>query len=194
MTLKQLAQSISFILGQYMLLPVLILVSLSRTGLSRPQQILFAPLFLFLVVIFPTIVLYIMIKRNVISDWDIRKREERHKIFPAFMIGTGLATLVSYYFASALFFHLCLILLIVVFVTIAITSFWKISLHMVLNTSVFLVVNFLFNWKLPYLYFLIPVVGWARHYDKHHSLAQICAGIALSTLIILSGLRFFGYV
>jgi len=194
MTLKQIAKSISFILGPYVLLPTLIVSSLFKTGLTQPQQIFLMPLFFFLVIILPTGVLYMLIRTKKISDWDVRKREERYKIFTVFMASTLLATIVSYYEAAPLFFHICLISWAVVFATSMITLLWKISAHAVLNTSVFLIVNFLFEWKLPFLYLLIPVVSWARYYHKHHSLLQICAGIAISSLIILSGLYLFGYI
>ena len=194
MTLEKLAKYISFIQGPYILLPILIILSLFKTGLTQSRQFVLMPLFLFLIVIFPTIVLYLMIKRKVISDWDVRKREERYKILPVFLGSMIFATASSYYLATLLFFHISVISLTVVFVAVAITYFWKISLHAILNTSFFLIVNFLFYWKLPYLYFLIPVVGWARYYHKHHSLLQISAGIALSVLIVLSGLHLLGYI
>lgn len=193
MSRENLARYISFILGPQVWFPVLLILFTFYTGLTRQQIFLLFPLLIFFQVIVPFTVLYWFIRTKRVADWDIRKREERYKILPIFILSTFVAVVMAYYLSNSLFFNLYMILWITALVGVAITYKWKISLHMILNTAAVILVNFLFDWKLPVLYFLIPLIAWARYTNKHHTLWQIIAGIIVSASIVVVMLQFFGY-
>src|SRR5258708_411972 len=81
-----------------------------------------------------------------------------------------------YFYGNKLLFDLNLITILILVVVGVITRFWKISFHASLITGTVILTNFLFNWSLPFLYLLIPVVLWARFVLKHHNLNQLLAG------------------
>lgn len=194
MTTQKFAQVLSFFLGPQVWFPLLLIIFLFKTGLKTNQQLILAPLlFLFLIVI-PFGFLYILVKRKKIGDWDIRNRKERFKILPVFLISTFSILILSKYLGTPLFFHLFMILWIVAFVGSVITFWWKISLHLMLNTAAVIIINFLFGWNLPILYLLIPIIGWARYYHKHHTILQIILGTLVSGMLALTALKYFGYI
>lgn len=194
MNKEKLAHLTSTLLSPLAWFPILIVVFLLKTGISSKQIIiLFPSLFIFLLFI-PLGILYLAIRAKKISDWDIRDRRERNKILPFIMISILVAMVLVYIFGNSLSFHLFLIPWAVALAGIVITKFWKISLHTMLNVTSTILVNFIFNWQLPFLYFLILLIGWARYYHKHHSLLQIIIGAIVSGLITIGMLTYFGYL
>jgi len=191
---EQIARVLSFILGPQIWFPVLILLFLFKTGLTQQQIFILFPIVLFFQILLPFGVLFWFVKTKRISDWDIRIRKERYKILPIFIVSNFIALILIYYFGTPLFFHLYLIFWLVALLGVLITFFWKISLHVMLNTSATIIVNLLFMWSLPFFYLLIPIVGWARYYQKHHTISQILGGVVLSCIVTITLLYFFGYI
>lgn len=194
MGIKNLTKIISFVLGPLVLLPLLILLLLLKTGLSSFQQLLLLPILVVFQLIIPFCYFFLLIKLKKISDWNVRKREERHIILLVFLLSTGVTALISYFLATPLFFHLFLIFFIDAVIGTTITFFWKISLHLGLVVTFVVVTNFLFGWQLPFLYFFILPIGWARYYDNHHTVSQIVLGAFLNWATVFSLLSFFGYL
>ncbi|MDO8658634.1 MAG: hypothetical protein Q7K55_07860 [Candidatus Levybacteria bacterium] len=188
------AKLISIVLGPQVWFPLLIVLFLFKTDLSQKQQLILTPLLLTFFIIIPFGVLYILIKIGNVEDWDIRRRQERYKILSIFIVSTLINMAFVYLFGTKLSFHLSLILWLVSLVGTSVTFFWKISLHVILNTAAIIMINFLFDWKLPILYIFIPIVAWARYYHKHHTIWQIIIGILVGGIITLLGLIYFGYI
>lgn len=145
-------------------------------------------------ILLPLGILYSLIKRKKISDWDVRIRQERFKILPIFMFSTLIALVAIYLLGNLLFFHLYLILWLTALIGVIITYIWKVSLHTMLNVVATILINFLFNWQLSILYIFIPIIGLARYYHKHHTIMQIIIGAILSGMITFGMLKFFGYL
>lgn len=189
----KLAKIASIILGPAGWFPVLIILLLVKTGLFKQQILILFPSLLILQILFPLGILCWLVKQEKVSDWDIRIRQERYKILTIFMTSTLVAMMLVYFFGSVLLFHLYLILWLVALAGMIITYFWKISLHMMLNVNAVILVNFLFGWKLLFLYLLIPIIGVVRYYHKHHTMPQILIGVLVSGLITFGMLKLFGY-
>lgn len=191
---QKIAKLVSYALGMHVWFPVLLVVSMFKTGLSPRQiQILFPSLF-FLDVVIPIAYIGIALKLGKISEWDVPKREERH----GFMILVFFLGLISmafiFFFGNKLLFNLNIILLALLFMMLLITRFWKISLHASLSTAGSIVVNFLFGWQLPILYLSIPLVLWARFVLGRHDVKQLVAGVFLTAIFIIGAFRYFGYI
>ena len=111
---------------------------------------------------------------------------------------SAISFLVSLFLAglwgNKLLFDLLTIEIFLTIVILVITKFWKISLHAALNTTGALIVNFLFNWNLPVLYLVVPLVVWSRLMLKKHTPEQLVAGVLTSGALTLLSLAYLGYL
>jgi membrane-associated phospholipid phosphatase len=76
--------------------------------------------------------------------------------------------------------------------TLAITTRWKISLHLVGITGAVTVLALLFGSLALILTPLVPLVGWARWQVRAHTAAQAVAGTALAVAIAVGTFWAFG--
>lgn len=194
MTSKKLAKFLSIILGPHILSPILFIVVIFKSNLQSNQLAIIFPTVLLLQVIIPVSYLIIAPKLGWVSEWDMKTQKERQPFFVLLFILTTISLFVIYLFGNKLLLHLNLIFLFLLIVLSAITIFWKISLHASLNTAVAIIINFLFDWKFPILFLVIPTIYWARLQLKKHSTSQLLAGITLTTLVTFGGLYLFGYL
>lgn len=129
---------------------------------------------------------------GAISDFDITDRDERQRVFAAFVLMYLAAAIVLTilhapiqliaitwgYWATAL-------------ATMIITRWWKISTHAFGIAGPFAVMFVLFKWQpLPYAA-LVPLVCWARVYLRAHTIGQVLAGAAIATASALIFFRLF---
>lgn len=191
---KSLAEITSRVLGMHTWFPVILVVALLRTGLTIQQIKILFPSLLFLQVLLPILFLYFIVKHGRVSSWDLPKREERHHFLLFILLCSLVSIVLVYFFGSILLFRLSLSGLILVMLAIAITRFWKISLHASLNTAAAIVVNFLFNWELPFLYLLIPIVVWARYTLGRHTMGELMGGLLLSAGFVLGAFKLLRYI
>lgn len=153
----------------------------------------FLGLLLFLDILVPFIFFLMMLLHGQISSWDIRKREQRLPLYfftilchlggvwLAYAVGkTDLAEILFVFWILGIVFTL-------------ITSFWKISIHGGVNAVLVVFVNMVSDWSYWWLLMILPLVGWARIYDKHHSWQQYVAGVILGGGVCYLALRLVGF-
>jgi membrane-associated phospholipid phosphatase len=130
----------------------------------------------------PMLFIFWLYATDRISDLDMSIREERERVFFAFvifyLIGTAtlwlthaptllVASMAGYTLATAVVQY--------------ITRYWKISTHAVGITAPLVALSFLYGRQpLPFLV-LIPMICWARVYLRAHTIAQVIAGAVLAT-------------
>ena len=130
----------------------------------------------------PMLFIFWLYATDRISDLDMSIREERERVFFAFvifyLIGTAtlwlthapkllVASMAGYTLATAVVQY--------------ITRYWKISTHAVGITAPLVALSFLYGRQpLPFLV-LIPMICWARVYLRAHTIAQVVAGAVLAT-------------
>lgn len=186
-----LAQIISKIFGPEGALPLYLIGFLVlRGGLTQEQIIHLVPMLLFFDWLTPLISLVILIKLGKVSDLDVSKRTERPVILLIILASTAAATLFSFFWGNQLVFHLYFLQTILTFVLTLISFFYKISLHTALNTFLFLVVNYLYNWKFAWVLILLIPIAWARWQLKKHTLPQLVLGMIIGLVIPLTGAIF----
>jgi hypothetical protein len=189
-----LARIISIILGPHVWLPVLFILIILKSGLTPDQLKIIFPTVLLLQVIIPISYLLFAPRLGWIKGWEMKDKKER-KPFMYLIVALGLVSLaVVYFFGNQFVFGLSLIWLILLAVLLLITRIWKISLHMGLIVASTIIVNFLFDWKLPILYLMIPILFWARLELKRHSVTQLLAGVAVTAFILIGGFVLLGYI
>lgn len=189
-----LAGIISILLGPHVWLPVLFILIILRSGLTSDQLKIIFPTVLLLQVIIPISYLLFAPRLGWIKDWEMKDLKER-KPFMYLMVALGLVSLaVIYIFGNQFVFGLSLVWLILLVILLLITRIWKISLHMALIVTATIIVNFLFDWKMPVLYLMIPVLFWARLKLKRHSVKQLLAGTVVTAAILIGGFVLLGYI
>jgi membrane-associated phospholipid phosphatase len=129
----------------------------------------------------PIILFFILRKKGKLKDIDASVKEER--TFP---------------FLMAILFYLAGLIVLIIFnvniisiafwfcyisntlLTILINKYWKISAHSMGAAGALSAIFYVFG--LPVLFFslLVLVLGWARIYQKMHTLSQVIAGIILA--------------
>lgn len=172
-------------------MPILLILLLLRTGLNAQQLSMLLPSLAILLLVIPFTYLHTALKMGWISKWDIPKKEERRPMIIIFIVCSMLSLFLVKQFGTKMLLDLFIILFTTGFVASLITVFWKISIHMVLDTIGILLTNFLLGWYLWPLFILIPIVAWARLKLKRHTLLQLIAGVFLSVIIFSAGLKFF---
>jgi membrane-associated phospholipid phosphatase len=189
MNVNNFAKIVSIILGP-LWIPIILVILLFRTGLTYEQQITLVPILFIFQLLLPFIYMEMLIHNKKISDWDIRKREQRFLVLPIFTILTVIIMVLVYKYGTTRLFEMYVSLSMLLFLGTLTTLFWKISLHLMLNTAAIILINSLFDWTLLYLFLLIPVIGWSRYYLKHHTLLQIIMGTLLAIGVFATVLSF----
>ncbi len=81
-----------------------------------------------------------------------------------------------------------------VVVFMCVNFLWKISLHTALITASVTVLVILYGSIAAVTIVLVPLIAWSRIELKHHSLAQVAAGVLLAALIVVVVFYLFGLV
>jgi len=189
----QIAKLLSVVLGPPWLV-VLVVASVYKSNLKPSQINLLLPALLIFEFIIPLLFLYLLIKKKHYSAWDLPIKEERRLILLIFLICSLVSLLVTKIYGNQFLTDLILIFLLLSFAGAVITYYWKISLHMLINTVGALYLNFLFDWKLPYIYVVIPAIFWARYYLKRHTLPQLAGGFLFSVVFVVASLKLLDYI
>lgn len=148
----------------------------------------FLGLLLFIDAVVPMIFFLIMLKNKQIKDWDIQNRAQRVPLY-AFTLICHLAGLWLAYELGKQELVLVLSVFYVVGVVFAlITTHWKISLHAGVNAVLMIAINMFYDWRYWWLMLLLPVVMWARVYQRHHSWEQVLAGAIVGGGLVGVGL------
>lgn len=172
-------------------MPILLILLLLKTGLNNTQLSILLPGLAILLLVIPFTYLHLALKMGWISKWDIPKREERRPIIVIFIVCSLVSLFLINKFGTKMLLDLFILLLTTGFIASLITVFWKVSIHMVLDTTGILLTNFLLGWHFWPLFILIPVVAWARLRLRRHTPAQILAGVFLSIIIFSAGIKYF---
>ena len=131
--------------------------------------------------ILPMLFIFWLYATDRISDLDMSVREEREKVFGAFVVFylLGTVTLWGTHSPRLLIATMAGYTLSTIVVQY-ITRYWKISTHALGITAPLVVLCLLYGAQpLPFLP-LIPAVCWARVYLKAHTVLQVIAGAALA--------------
>jgi len=142
-------------------------------------------------VFLPALFIFYALKKGFISDWETTKRSERYSL-NLVLLGAIIFSFFLIRFWDDQFLEKIFLLTLILFSFYTlITFFWKISGHVMVNTSLVLIFNLFSSWRFWWLFFLIPLVAWARVVRKKHSPCQVLAGALLASVVILCGVSWF---
>lgn len=191
MILRGLAFFISRIFDFYFWFPVLLFIAIFNTGLTNHQIRILLPILLGLNVILPIFLFFLVLAKGKVSDIDVTKRQERHQLIGTLSIILVISSLISFYLGNNLFFVLQLTALAMTLTIFLVTLRFKISGHALMNTGAVFVVNYLFEYRLLWLFLVVPLIGFARIYLKKHSLIEVLTGVAVGLVEPYLILKFF---
>lgn len=183
--LEILARGVSLLFSPLLLWPLFLDFILHDSQLS-PNVRNLGGLIIFGIGIVPSfLILYFLKKTGRISDWELRRRQERYR-FNLFVLGwSTLMLFLLYYLHVSVLFQLGIIVVSWMTLFTLITFFWKISAH---SSTIMLITLLLSHetgipllWGLP----VVAMVSWARIYRQNHTLPQVAGGIILSCFIYL---------
>lgn len=155
--------------------------------------LLWAGLTLIIVTGIPLAYLLVGRKRGWVSDLEMTRREERPQ-FILVSLGSDILSLVVLGFWNGP--HLLRVIVLTYFflavLVFSISSFWKISMHMVGVSGFSTALVFVFGLPALLAFISLPLVAWARLQRRKHNLAQLAAGAVIGALVTALVFGWFG--
>ncbi len=190
---EKMAALITFVFDPTVTLPLFLIILIFKTGLIPAQIKVVLPLILLTSIFLPGLIWFFSLRKRWISDWEMTKRKERFNLYSILCVFWFLGVLVAYVFGNALLTNLYLIFALAFFAATIVTWFWKVSLHMLIDTTIVSILEFIFSgfW---YLYLLLPVIAWSRYVRHKHTPAQLLGGFSLAILVVFSGFKILGLI
>jgi len=135
------------------------------------------------------------IKKGIVGDAHISKREDRIKPF-LFSLSCAMAGLAALYLIDApdMVKAVSWTVVLTGAAITAVTAIWKISLHAAGISSIASVLLILYGYLALPAVALVPIVFWARLVLKKHTPAQLAAGSLLAVSVALGVFRSFGLI
>ena len=187
------AKIISLLFG-LLWIPILIIFGVWKADLSQYLSFQIGLVFILFVVFIPLFLFYILFKKKKISEMDIINRKERIIPFIITIFCFLIVLIFSSFIHNSFLFQYQMILFIALIVNFCFTLFWKISLHMGMNTIGIIFINVFTGYQFWYLIFILPFVYWARLHLKRHTHAQLIAGVGINLFVSILLLYVFGYL
>lgn len=194
MSLTLLAKIISRAFDLYTWSLLLNALFLFRSGLMVSQITVLLPLLFLFEVLLPLVLFSTLLKKKIITDLDISRREQRPFYFSALFVLVAFGVISSFLFGNRFYFSLQLTALLSMGLMVVVSLVWKISGHMLVNSTGVFFINFFFGGAFGWLYLLLPVVGWSRWYLRKHTLLQLLGGALLGGAAPFLVLSLGGYL
>lgn len=173
-----LAQIVSRLFDPILEIPIALLLAV-YLAVNEGIRWRFLGVLLFIDLVVPFVFFLTMLYHKQITGWDVRERRERVPLYAFTMLchlgGVWLAHELGKAELAGTLFRFWLLGIAIVLIT----TKWKISVHGAVNAFLVTLVTGVLGWQYIWLYALIPVVGWARIYDRHHTLDQYIAGVVV---------------
>lgn len=175
-----------------LVIPVSFIVIWLLIGASPLSQRWFLTFFLNVVVL-PLFSIVWLERRRFVSDLDLRDKRER-LAFLGLMVFVSSANFITSWLLSApkVIQVLNLLVLILVAVMGIVTSFWKISGHMLVLASLITTAYLIKGNTVLILAFILPLAAVHRLYFRHHTPSQVLAGLVCGFLIPVLVVKFLG--
>lgn len=133
----------------------------------------------------PGIWVLIRFIKNRGKDWDIHHRKERIPLFIITVISHGIGVLVANLIDRHPLAEILFGLWLVAVVFWLITYRWKISVHTGVNSVMAVMLTLETGFTYWWIWLIVPLVGWARVVNKHHSVSQVAAGIIVPPMVLI---------
>ncbi len=151
---------------------------------ARVAGLAWAALALLIVTGIPLVYLLLGKRRGWVSDFEMSRRSDRPRFILVSLGSDVLALIVlSVFHGPSLLRVMVLTYLCLGATMFTISSFWKISLHMVGVGGFSTALVFVFGPLALIAFLSLPLVAWARWQRRKHTLAQLAAGALAGALV-----------
>lgn len=188
MTQTRLAKLISFVFHPLFcsaIVPFLVIYQNTSNPLYALKWVIFSAFFVILALIF----LFVLEPYEMLSDFDISKREKRPIFYSVALLFALLYFIVAIIF-KGLFFHLSIIALGIILgiVIFEIVNFFiKASIHAGVVTACVISVGILYGLvPLLAICWIIPLMVWSRLKLKKHTLKELIVGLTLGVIVTVA--------
>jgi membrane-associated phospholipid phosphatase len=168
-------------------------VALIAATLATTQTWTLAALYLALTIVLPLGFIGWLARQGRISDLDLSVRQERIAPLSFTLAVMGLGWLLLHYATaplSLLAFAALNVAQVALFLFI--TLFWKISMHTAAVAALAVLAGFVIGKGALLLFWVVPLVAWARLRLRRHTLGQTIAGALLGALMCLLVMHLYG--
>lgn len=194
-TLKdKMALAISGILSPFLVIPIFIFIICSAQTANLNDFITFFMISLFFSTILPFIGVYIMVKKNKITDIHVAELSQRKIPFLMTLSSILTGTIILYFMnAPREIIILGWVMLLNGLIFFLITLFWKISMHSSILAGILISLMILVDPRYGAGFALIPPLVWARIHRQRHNFYQGTIAIILSIIGTIIMFKAFGY-
>ena len=182
-TRRRVARLVTEVMSPVILIvAVTLIVAVHSAGLTRGLTL--GLVATFFAVGFPYALVLVGVRRGRLTDHHISRREQRPRMMAVALasVATGLVVLVWLDTPRALF-ALVAAMVAGLVVALAITSFWKISIHAAAAAGTVASLAILVS---PWWLLIAPLVvltGWARVEIRDHTPVQVCVGAVVGAVV-----------
>ncbi len=189
--MRKIATITSRIFEPVVVFSVLILIALTRSGLSGLAYYRFIAVYFFLMVLPPMGLLVWAVQTKKIFNWDIGDRRERVKALSLFLVLQAVNVLLTWLYGNEYLLGFISLLFLWFSGFFLITLFWKISGHSGVAALGALSMIHWFGSAWWPVFLAIPLVSWARVVRRDHTVGQVIGGIVYSVifLVIISAIN-----
>lgn len=181
---SRLASLLSLLFSPFVVPIAAILLLVRVYAQTWEQSALWTTITVLFITIIPFLYIYVKVKQGKLTDIHIVIRGQR--IMP--LLFAQLSALIGVFILYLLgapkgLIHLGICYIVNGIIFILITQFWKISLHSAVVAGCVTALAYIVTPKMAFLFFLIPIVAWARIQKKRHTLIQNLAGAIIAIIV-----------
>ncbi len=165
-------------------IPVIAVILLVLAGMTHAWK--WAAVYIVGAIVLPGAYIFWLLRRGIVSDFNVRNREERMNP----MIFTVVTTVLSWLGlklggAPDEMVELAFVGIFITVLLLLITLYWKISIHTTAISALSIFLGTLFGWLASPALLMIPLVAWARVRTNSHTLRQTIGGAVAGACFML---------
>ncbi|MBI5619873.1 hypothetical protein HY950_02840 [Candidatus Gottesmanbacteria bacterium] len=175
--MEQTATIISRVFDPFITLAALLFLTFLHGGVTNRVTWIIA---FGLMAVVPVFLMVFAMRKKVVSNWDIKRREERPRVLGVILLLEFINILVIRPLVSPWVTQTLVGIFIVLSGFTLITLRWKISGHTLASALFTGAVIAWFGWSWWPILLIVPLVAWARVKTKNHTVGQVIAGAVYS--------------
>jgi membrane-associated phospholipid phosphatase len=158
-----------------------------QTGLSPEQFIPIGAVLFISTFIAPVAITLYFLRIGRVSDLDVTERKERILLLLIILAVGWVGVLITLLMHPTERYSAMVLFSTVVFTIIGgMTFFEKVSLHASGITVLYIMANYLMEWRYWSFFGVIILVCWSRWYLKKHTVRQLILGVMVPVLVFLT--------
>ena len=161
-------------------------ILLCSYAVDYPSIYFWMVMFLSLFLLLPTIYIFYLVKKGMITDFHMRDREQRIKPLSIIFVHIFISVLIYNYLGGPLIFMvLALCGLVLVGMVVFISLYWKVSGHCAAAGGLFIIALNFYEMLVFPLALSVALIAWSRVRLGRHSFTQTVVGLMLGVVVTM---------